>query len=224
MTATEMTPGAATRAHTGIGRALAAWEQVRNRTLEVAAALTPEQADFRPDSKSWSVGQNLDHLVKIDGIYRQHIRQLIDTARNSGPLTIVMGWGEGDPRPPFVPAAAMPMMTLPLTLMNMFVPNTVREIFLRYPLMPAVSPKRAEPENGRSPNDLVSSLRASFEETKVLIAGPLPAKTERVALVHPIFGRNTIADILALMTAHELRHSVQMERIARSGGFSLSNP
>lgn len=219
MTATETATGITTQAHTGIGRALMSWEKVRNNSLAIAAGLTQEQADFRPDAKSWSIGQNLDHLAKIDGIYREHIQNLIDMARNTDRLTIVMPWGEGDPRPPLVPAAVMPMMALPMTLMNMFVPNTLREMFLRYPLLPAVSPKRAEPQSGESPKDLMTALQSSFAETKALVAGPLPRNASKVAVVHPVFGRNTIADILGLMTAHELRHGVQMERILRDPRF-----
>ncbi|MEQ1884319.1 MAG: DinB family protein [Bryobacteraceae bacterium] len=219
MTTTETAAGFAVKQHSGIARALGAWEKVRNNSMAIAAGLSQGQVNFRPDAKSWSIGQNLDRLVKIDSIYREHIQKLIDLARDTNRLTIVMPWGEGDPRPPIIPAAVMPLMTLPMTLMNMFVPNTVRELFLRYPLMPAVSPQRAEPHSGKSPSELMMSLQASFEETRALLVCNLPPNVSKVAVVHPVFGRNTISDILGLMTAHELRHGIQMEKISRSANF-----
>jgi uncharacterized damage-inducible protein DinB len=191
-------------------------------TLETARPLTAEQASFRPDRESWSLAQNLDHLIRIDGIYREHIQKLLDLAREGKRLTIVMPWGESDPRPQFVPSMVMPMLELPFTMMNMFVPSMVRETFLRFPVMKAKSPKRAEPESGRDLTELLSGLRTSFETTRLLLEGLLPANAERVALIHPVFGRNTIPDILGLMTAHERRHQAQMAALLRDPRFPKS--
>jgi len=161
-------------------------------------------------------------VIRIDGIYREHIQKLLDLAREGKRLTIVMPWGESDPRPQFVPSMVMPMLELPFTMMNMFVPSMVRETFLRFPVMKAKSPKRAEPESGRDLTELLSGLRTSFETTRLLLEGLLPANAERVALIHPVFGRNTIPDILGLMTAHERRHQAQMAALLRDPRFPKS--
>jgi uncharacterized damage-inducible protein DinB len=210
------------RSMSRIARSLDAFRNVRMETLETARPLTAEQASFRPDRESWSLAQNLDHLIRIDGIYREHIQKLLDLAREGKRLTIVMPWGESDPRPQFVPSMVMPMLELPFTMMNMFVPSMVRETFLRFPVMKAKSPKRAEPESGRDLTELLSGLRTSFETTRLLLEGLLPANAERVALIHPVFGRNTIPDILGLMTAHERRHQAQMAALLRDPRFPKS--
>lgn len=113
----------------------------------------------------------------------------------------------------------MPVMTMPLTIMNMFVPQAARETMLRFPIMTATSPKIAEPSAGKPIEDLRDQLRLSLTETKRLFAGALPRHANRVTVSHPVLGRDSIVQIIGLMTAHEQRHGAQIGGVTRHPGF-----
>jgi hypothetical protein len=65
-------------------------------------------------------------------------------------------------------------------------------------------------------------LASSLAETEALFAGELPENAGRVTATHPVFGRNTIARTLALLTAHEERHGKQIGGLLRHRGFLVA--
>jgi len=203
----------------GIAGALATFSEVRTGTIRMAAGLSAEQAAFAPGRDSWSVGQILDHLILTEALYRTQMKRLLDLAKEGKRLNIELGLGEGDPQLPFIPRALMPFMAMPLTMMNMFVPHAMREAVLRVPIMKAKNPKITEPSAARSIMELRDHLRSSLDQTAGLFVGNLPRGAERVTVSHPIFGRNTIVDVIRLMTAHEQRHRSQITGIIRHSGF-----
>ena len=198
---------------------LTAFGEARAGTLRMAAGLTPEQAHYTPSRDKWSVAQILDHLLLTEGLYRAQLKRLLDMAREGKQLNIDISLGEVDLNLPFIPRALMPMMSTPLTVMNMFVPHAVRETLLRFPIMKAKNPKVAEPAPSKPIDVLRRELASSLAETGALFAGDLPDSASRVTASHPVFGRNTIAKILALMTAHEERHGGQIGGLLRHRGF-----
>jgi hypothetical protein len=203
----------------GIARSLAAFESARTTTMNLASRLTEEQAAFSPGGKSWSIAQNLDHIAKIEGVYRTQIARLIDLAREGKKEVLVLSLGDGDPRPPFVPATVMPLLAVPLTFINLFVPSVVRETIIQFPVVKASSPKNAEPTPGIKLGGAIANLREATEITRRLLGNHLPSNAQKVFLIHPIFGRNGISDILRLMTAHEQRHGQQMQALLRHPGY-----
>lgn len=203
----------------GIADALLKFAEVRASTIRMAASLTAEQADFAPDRSSWSVAQILDHVLRTEALYRAQMKRLLSLAREGRGSNIAISLREVDLALPFVPQALMPLMAAPLAFMNMFVPSAAREAMLRVPLMKAKSPKVVEPAAARPIAELRGQLASSLAETEELFAGDLPPRVGRVTMSHPVLGRNTIANVIGLMTAHEQRHAVQIGGVMRSTGF-----
>ena len=215
-----ITIGVAQRAdrNSAIAKALGWFGEVRGASMRMVAGLTSDQASFAP-AAGWSVAQNLDHLLLTEALYRGQIRKLLDLAREGKETNIDVSLGEVDLNLPFVPKMMMPLMAVPLTMMNMFVPSAVRETVLRFPIMKAKNPKISEPAKGRPIADLREELRAAMDETEAMLSGELPANAWTVTVSHPVFGRNTIANVLGLMSAHEERHGIQMSNLMRQRAF-----
>ena len=199
--------------------ALRIFAGVRNGTMRAVASLTEEQAGFRPNSKEWSVAQILDHLLLTEGLYRTQMSRMVDLARQGRSLNIDVSLSEVDLSLPFIPKALMPLMALPLTMMNMFVPQVLRETVLRFPVMKAKNPKISEPAAAKSISLLREELAASLAQTEACFAGTLPTNASRVTVSHPVFGRNTIANVFGLMAAHEERHGSQISSLLRDPAF-----
>ena len=205
--------------NTGITDSLKAFARIRGGTAQTASRLTDVQANFSPDPNSWSVAQNLDHLLLAEALYRGQMLRLLNLAREGKRRNIDVTLQEVDLNLPFVPKAMMPLMAVPLTMFNIFVPSVAREAVLRFPVMKAKNPKVMEPSATKPNAILFEELRSSLAETATLFAGELPPNAGQVTISHPVFGRNTIANVLALMAAHEERHGKQMMGVLRHPRF-----
>jgi len=193
--------------------------RVRRGTLQLVAGLTDEQSAYTPGRDSWSVAQILDHLLLTEALYRVQILRLLDLAHEGKRSNIDISFAELDLSLPFIPKALMPALSVPLTVMNMFVPHAVREALLRFPFVKAKSPGISEPGPVKPIAVLREQMESSREVTESVLSGALPPSAGRVTVTHPLFGRNTIAKILALMAAHEERHGLQIRGIAGQPGF-----
>ena len=171
-----MTMGVGQRAdrNSAIANALRSFAEVRGATMRMVAGLTSDQASFTPGAGGWSVAQNLDHLLLTEALYRGQIRKLLDLAREGKKTNIDVSLGEVDLSLPFVPKMMMPLMAVPLTMMNMFVPSALRETVLRFPIMKAKNPRISEPAKGKPVADLREQLQAAMEETEAMLSGELP--------------------------------------------------
>ena len=202
-----------------ITNSLETFAGIRNGTLCLAAGLTEEQAQYSPGSETWSVARILDHLLLTEALYQAQMNRLLDLAREGKRSNIDVSLSEVDLSLPFIPKALMPLMAVPLTVMNMFVPQALRETVLRFPVMKAKNPKISEPAPAKPVAVLRAQLASSLAETQAMFAGVLPANAGRVTVSHPVFGRNTIANVLGLMAAHEERHGAQINGLLRQPGF-----
>ena len=198
---------------------LQTFARVRNATIRMVANLTEEQAAFRPEPGAWSAAQILDHVLLTEALNRRQYQRMLDMAREGMRLHLDIGMDEVQFNLPFIPKAMMPMMTLPLTMMNMFIPPALREAALRNPIMKVKSPKISQPAPAKPIAGLRAQLAASLAETEALFAAPLPPNASRVTVTHPIFGRNTLAGAIRLMAAHEERHGTQLSGVLRHPAF-----
>ena len=214
-----MEPAKRTWDETRITNALSAFADVRADTMRMVSGLTEAQANFAPNRDTWSIGQNLDHLLRTEDLYRTQMARLVDLAKEGKRFNIDVSLQEVDLSLPFVPRPLMPYMAVPLTMFNLFVPAPVRETFLRFPVMKAKNPRISEPSAGPPIAGLLQDLRSSLEETKTLLSGPLPANVGRVTVSHPVLGCNTIANILGLIAAHEQRHGAQIRGVTAHRSF-----
>jgi hypothetical protein len=199
--------------------ALAQYRAARQITIALFAGLTQIQADFSPAENAWSVGQNVEHLLLTENLYRTQMRNLIDLARKGGETSIELTFKEINTSIAFIPREVMPMFTMPLKVFNMFVPQAVRETMFRLPLIPALNPSVSNPARSRPVAELRSWAVSSLADTEELFRGDLPPNLNDMTLSHPILGTNNIVQIFRIITAHEERHHGQMRGVLGNSRF-----
>lgn len=189
------------------------------QTISGLALLSQTQADFAPAPGKWSVARNVHHILLSENFYRAQIARLIALAREGRTKTLEITFAEVNPSFAIVPVPILSALSAPLTLMNMFVPAIVRESVIRYPLFPALSPDVMQPLDTPPIAEILDNMRSSISATEGLFEGSLPDGLGSMAISHPLLGRNSISDILSLMSAHELRHHDQITRIKAMPAF-----
>lgn len=192
---------------------------VRSRTLEFLVDITPEQAAWTARPGTWSIVQIADHLLRSEELYREQWQRMIQMAKDGRFETIQITFQEIDTWIAMVPRTVASTLQFPLRVFNRFVPTTVRETLVRYPLIAALNPKGSAPRDNLSLEQLRADLSAALATTMKLLEGPLPRDLERIRIDHPVLGFNNIVDMFRIMLAHEERHQGQMERIRKNSGF-----
>ena len=189
---------------------------LRGRTLEIAAGVSEEQASRRGRTGTWSVAEVLDHLVQTEVAFRKYLRQAVERARAGTKGTLRIGFREVDTQLRPLPRSWMPMLTPFLFVLHAVTPFGVRLAVMRKPgIVSAAAPKVAEPIGGRTLAQLREDLAAEMNETAALFAGDLPEGLPRVRARHPLYGSNSVAQVVRLMAAHEERHQHQLRRILK---------
>jgi hypothetical protein len=199
--------------------ALARFRAVRDKTLAMVRILTQKQIDFSPADGVWSIGQNIDHLLLSEKLYRTQIHRLIALAREGKATNIDISLQQVNSSFGFIPREVMPIFSVPMKMFNMFVPHVVRENLIRYPLIPALNPSVSEPVRGRPLEELCQTLQSSIGETEELFRGQLPPNLKQMTLSHAILGNNNVGQILGILGAHEERHQGQIRTVIGNPNF-----
>jgi DinB superfamily len=199
--------------------ALAQYRSAREQTISIICDLTQAQADFSAAPNVWSIGQNVEHLLLTEKLYRTQIENLIDLARKGGKTNIDLTFQQIDTSIAFIPREVMPIFTMPLKVFNMFVPQAVRETMFRIPFIPAVSPSVSAPARSRPIAELRSRAVSSLEATEEVFRRDLPPSLGNMTLSHPILGTNNIVQIFRIISAHEERHQGQMQAVLGNPRF-----
>jgi hypothetical protein len=197
--------------------AIGHYRAARETTAAIICDLSQEQADFAPANKVWSIGQNVEHLLLTETLYRTQMRNMIDLAQKGGRTNIELTFDDIDTSIAFIPREVMPMFTVPLQVFNMFIPQAVRETMFRLPLIPAVNPTVSNPARSQPIAELRLRSVSSLTATERIFRAELPPNLMNMTLSHPILGTNNIVQIFGIITAHEERHHGQMRAV-------LSNP
>ncbi len=199
--------------------ALAGYSTARQETIALIRDLTQEQADFSPAPRVWSMGQNVEHLLLTEKLYRTQIRNLIDLAKKGGRKNIDLTFEQIDTSLAFIPREVMPIFTVPLNMFNRFVPQVIRNTMFRVPLVPAIAPRVSDPARYIPVAALRERAAFSIAATEELLYGDLPPNLSEMTLSHPILGVNNVAQILGIIAAHEERHQAQMRRVRENPRF-----
>ena len=193
-------------------------EAARQATLDQTASLTQVQANFNPDSKTWSVGEIMDHLVLIQKMYEAQIRALMQMAERGERPVRYLSLADIDVGINFIPKAILPMFEPPLAVMNFFVPTAVREMIVRNPVVKSTAPALGTPT--RRPLDLLrKNLAAAVQETRELFDTKADLRFSEMRVLHPLFGNNTVPGLLLICAAHEKRHQTQIAKIIADPAF-----
>src|SRR5215467_8630813 len=191
----------------------------RAETLRLCARATQPQSDFSPGSEKWSVGEVLDHLLLAEKLYRGIFARLIQMQKSGQTPVIHISFNEVNTSIAYIPKALLPMLTLPFTMLNMFIPTALREAMTQFRWLPAQNPDVAVPQKGKPIDDLRRALAASIEETAALLDANPGLDYRRLRYVHPLMGDNSVLDSLRIIALHERRHHQQIQEILRSRQF-----
>lgn len=188
-------------------------KQTRAKTLHMVRPLGQPQMDWEPQPGKWSAGEQLDHLLLAEKLYRGTIAELIALARSGKPPEIRRTLADIDFRPNFIPASALPLFEIPFTIANLFIPSGLRELMIRRRIFPAQRPEIANPVKGKPAAALVKALEESLHETVHLIESNRGMDFSRMTLEHPALGKNDVPFLVKLTALHEQRHQEQIEAI-----------
>jgi uncharacterized damage-inducible protein DinB len=198
---------------------LQAFRSTRARTLEMIGGLSQAQLDYSPAPDRWSVGELLDHLLLAEKILRDEIAQLIELKKAGRQPVLKRSFRDLDVSIAYIPKSLLPLVEIPFTLFNLFVPSVVRELMMRYRLVPAQNPNIATPRKGRPAAELCDELRASLQETERLFEANPNLDYREMISQHPLLGTNNILQLLRLLTGHEQRHQSQISDLLTSPQF-----
>lgn len=199
---------------------LAEFRASRARTLAMAGGLTQPQLDYAPPRGGWSAGEVLDHMLLAERTNRGQVERLVGMARAGRRRPeLNLSFADVNVSVAYLPRAVLPALELPLTLMNMFVPDGVRNYLTRNRLLPFRNPDQAAPRRGRAAAALLEDLDASLRETEALLLNNPDLDYGSMVVRHPLLGRYDVPGLLRFMAAHEQRHQSQLEDILSDPQF-----
>ncbi len=189
----------------------------RNRTLDIASGLSQDLAAKRVRPGTWSVVEVLDHILRTEVAYRKYEIQALDRAGTGATGTIRIGFREVDTRLRPFPAGWMPILAPVLYGLHAVIPFRVRLAVMRKPgILWAAAPKVAEPRRDRLLEELRVDLATEMRTTAALFEGDLPETLPRVrGSLDPLYGSNSMVQMVQLMAAHGERHQHQLRRILK---------
>ena len=195
----------------------------RARTLAIAEQLTEKQLEWMPGSNRWSIGEVLDHMILAERVNREQIAKLIEMERQGRVAELSLTFSDLNISVAGVPRSLLPLIEGPITFMNMFVPDGLRNYLTRHRLIPFRNPDVATPRPGRSETDLANDLNASLQETEILLRNNADLDLHKLILRHPLLGSYDVPGLLRFMAAHEQRHQSQINNIIASPRFPKSH-
>jgi hypothetical protein len=191
----------------------------RDGTLRLSAGMIQAQSEYSPGVGKWSAGEVLDHLLLAEKLYRDIYARLIQMQKAGQRPLIHVSFDEVNTSIAFIPKAMLPMLEIPFTMLNLFVPTRVREAMVQFRFLPAQNPDVAVPQKGKPIQELRGALAASYEETASLFDANPALDYRRMRYIHPLMGDNTVIESVRVVALHERRHQAQIEEILRSRQF-----
>ncbi len=191
----------------------------RARTLAMVEGLTQAQSDYASGAARWSTGELLDHITLAERIFRDEIAQLIERKKAGQKPVLNRSFRDLDVSIAYIPKPLLPLVEIPFSLFNMFVPSAARELMMRYRLIPAQNPAVAKPRKGRPITGLRKELRPSLQETEALFEANPSLNYREMVDEHPLLGTNNVLQLLRLLRFHEQRHQSQISDILRDLRF-----
>jgi hypothetical protein len=198
---------------------LDAFRQARLATLERVAPLSQQQLDFSPARRKWSVGEVMDHLVRVEATYRSEIAELIRLAESGQKPFLKRSFKDIDVSIFHLPKALLPFLEIPFTISSRLMPRAVGAFVASSRAIPIQNPAAATPVAGRPAADLARDLRASLAAMEALFAAHPSLDYHQLIHQHPLFGVNDVTQLLEILTLHERRHQAQIAEILAAPAF-----
>ena len=198
----------------------ARFRETRRATLDLVDGLTQEQLDHSTRSKSWSVGEVLDHLAKVDELFREEYDELLRRWRKRrGSVSLYRSLSDVGLELPLVPNALRPLFELPTAMAGVFVPRPVRQVVFANRAVPAQAPSRIRPRRGRPGEDLRRDLAEFDDYLEAFFADNPDVDWPRLRYYNPLCGFTNLPGILSFLASHERRHQAQIREVLAAKGF-----
>ena len=191
----------------------------RAGTLRLCSVIAQAQSEFAPPGK-WSVGEVLHHLLLTDDVHRRNFAQLIELQKSGQRPVLHSSLADLNTSIAYIPKSLLPMLEIPFTVMNLFVPSVVRETMMQFRLLPAESPDITTPKKRQPVSDLRVALQSSYDETAALFNANPGADYRAMRYKHPLLGSNNVLQMLHIVALHERRHQSQIQDLLRLPQFS----
>lgn len=191
---------------------------IRRETLQLVEGLDQEQSEWRPASDKWSVGQVLDHLVKLDELIVRELEVAINQRRRGLPF-VYRGLADIDTTVPWVLRPVLPFFEVPFGVFNAVVPQSLRNAFTGNRNVPLQAPKVIEPRSGRPIESLRQDLEETFDELERQQNDDPDTDLDRVYYYNPITGLNSVSGLYKFVSNHEERHQKQLREILGDESF-----
>jgi hypothetical protein len=191
----------------------------RAATLRLCAGVSQAQSEFVPGAGKWSVGEVLDHLLLAERFHRGIFVRLIDLQKSGRRPTISLGFNDVNTSIAHLPRSLMPMLDVPFTIFNMFVPRVVRETMTQFRILSAQSGDIGVPQKGKPVRELQDALSASYEDTAAVFRKNPQLDYRELRYTHPLLGGNDVLESLRIVALHERRHQSQIQDILQSRQF-----
>lgn len=171
-------------------------EQISENSRKTFGKLSAEQINWKPDAKSWSVGQCFEHLIVTNNLYFPNIQKVID----------------GKHRNNFFSKIPFGVDLIAVLMKNSLNPEQKRKMktFQMFePVKSNISKTIIEDfiENQKKLIEMIEACK-SFDAHKIKIAEPLSAALNL-----------RLDDAFEILAMHEKRHFLQAERVMNLENF-----
>ncbi len=172
-------------------------EQITRSAQAAFAPLSNEQLNWKPASDSWSIAQNLDHLITINQLYFPLLEAL-----KSGPAQHTW-WERHSPL----------SRLLGKTLIRTLSPENQKK---------TKTSSKAEPSASRIDDAIVDRF-VQHQTALIKHLRQIPPSVDRkeTIITSPLLRWVTYSldDCITILAVHEKRHILQAERVMEAGGF-----
>src|SRR5438874_5917771 len=145
------------------------FRSVRAQTLAMVQELSQSQMDYEPAPGKWSIGEVLDHLILGQRLNLSYIVEVIGMKKAGQRPVLRLSFADVDVSIGYLPKSMLPALEVPFNVLNMFLPNGVRDFMTRYRLMPAQNADITTPRRARPAAELRNNLITSYTETEALL-------------------------------------------------------
>jgi|WetSurMetagenome_2_1015567.scaffolds.fasta_scaffold237779_2 uncharacterized damage-inducible protein DinB len=198
---------------------MAEFDAARAWTVEFAAPLSQAQLDFSPIRGRWSIGEILDHVLRAQRYYQDEIAELVALRRSGRRPYLRRTFRELNLAPRMLPSSILPWIDWPMRMMNRAVPDAVRDLLLRFPILPARAADSGLPRPGRPAAELRGELLASAAALRGLLDAAADLPLGQLVWEHPLIGVADVPRLVKLLARHERRHQGQMESVRAERKF-----
>ena len=162
--------------------------------------LDEEQLNWRPDERSWSIAQCLDHLNVANRLYLAPMLQAIEEARRKGAVR------KGPIHPGFIGRWFVASMEPP-------------------PKRKLPAPRKIVPAVRKEKSELIEEWRRAQAEVDAVLREAAGIDLNETRFVNPLFSliRFSVGTGFQVIAAHERRHLWQAQQVRGRAGFPQSS-